>query len=353
MLSLYLNLDPSEFATPPARESLVHSLLDQAAQHIRGDGVDRGDRKDLEAALERARAFLENELPAEGAHAVAVFAAEPLELFEVLTLPRALPTRFAIGRSPLIAPLAAIAAEESWAVALVNRRAGRLLRGDGSRLTELADVRDDVHGQHDQGGWSQARYERSVDNEVEQHLRRVAELLAREHRRDGFDHLLVGGPREILGDFESKLESEVADRVAGRIEVDVDSATPDDVLEAMRPQLEEQEERREQEGLERLGAPLTAVGLPDVLAALNERRVEVLLIDESLSEPGGACPACGWLGESGIDTCPADGAPLEPVEDLREAAVELALGQDARVLPVRRHVERLREEGGIAALLRF
>ena len=40
VLSLYLNLDPSEFATPPARKTAVRSLVDEAERRLReGNGL--------------------------------------------------------------------------------------------------------------------------------------------------------------------------------------------------------------------------------------------------------------------------------------------------------------------------
>ena len=284
---------------------------------------------------------------------MAVFASDPLDLFETITLPRSLPTRITIGKSPLVAPLAITAHEGSWGVVLVNREVGRMLRGDASLLREVDDARSGVHGQHQQGGWSQARYERSVENEVEEHLRAVAELVVRELEREPLDHLLVGCPEELSTAFRSHLRDDVADRLAGDIEVDVATASPDEVLAAMGPALEAEEDRREREAFERLGGPLTAGGTTDVLRALNERRVETVLIDEARSEPGTACPTCGWLGTDGTDTCPADGSSVDRVEDLKEPAVELALAQDAQVLPVRLRPDELRSAGGIAALLRF
>ena len=51
VLSLYLNLDPAEFATPPARATAVGSLLDEADRRLRErDGLSHDDR----AALRRA-----------------------------------------------------------------------------------------------------------------------------------------------------------------------------------------------------------------------------------------------------------------------------------------------------------
>ena len=63
----------------------------------------------LHASLERAAGFLENNLPSDGAHGLAVFASEPVELFEALKLPRSVPNRVAIGHSPLVGPLARLA----------------------------------------------------------------------------------------------------------------------------------------------------------------------------------------------------------------------------------------------------
>ena len=59
VLSLYLDLDPSEFATPPARATAVRSLLDEADRRVRDrNNLSHADRMDLEATLRRASAFL-------------------------------------------------------------------------------------------------------------------------------------------------------------------------------------------------------------------------------------------------------------------------------------------------------
>jgi hypothetical protein len=94
-------------------------------------------------------------------------------------------------------------------------------------------------------------------------------------------------------------------------------------------------------------------GLDDVLRALNERRVEVLVLDEQFSERGSQCPEDGWLGPPDEARCPVDGTPLVAVEDLTDAAIELALQQSAGLLEVRHNREAFSPHGGIAAVLRF
>ena len=77
------------------------------------------------------------------------------------------------------------ATSERWCVLLVNRRAARLFTGDGDALEETDRIEDDVHRQHDQGGWSQARYQRSVEKEKDDHLAHAAEIAFDLYKRRG------------------------------------------------------------------------------------------------------------------------------------------------------------------------
>jgi peptide chain release factor subunit 1 len=352
VLSLYLNLDPSQFATPPARKTSVRSLLDEAERRVRErNGLSHDDRMALQASLERATAFLENDLPSDGAHALAVFASEQNGLFEALKLPRSVPNRVAIGHSPLVGPLARIARRERWCLALVNRRDSRIFRGSPDGLREIEQIHDDVSGQHDQGGWSQARYQRGIEKEKDDHLKDTGDALMRHFKRQPFERLIVGGPREVVTDFEQKLHHYLRERLAGRIEVDVRS-NADQVLDAARPLIEKLEQERESKALEKLGER-GATGLENVLPPLNERRVELLILDEQFGGVTGVqCLECGWLGLEG-DRCPADGSELAQLDDLTEAMIELSVQQAADLLAVRHERGALEAHGGAAALLRF
>ena len=353
VLSLYLNLDPSEFATPPARATAVRSLIDEAERRLRDhEGLSHDDRSALEASLERASGLLENDLPADGAQALAVFASEEANLFEVVKLPRPVPSQVALGHSPLVGPLARVARRERWCVALVNRRDARILRGSPDGLREVEHIHDEVFGQHDQGGWSQARYQRGIEKEKDDHLKNTCDALMRHFKRQPFQRLIVGGPREVATDFESKLHGYLSERLAGRIEVDVEHSTTEQVLEAARPLIDELEQQREREALERLGER-GATGVDDVLVPLNERRVEVLLLDEQFGGvPGVQCVECGWVGID-AERCPADGSEVERLDDLTEAMIELSVQQSAELIAVHHERAALEGHGGAAAVLRF
>jgi peptide chain release factor subunit 1 len=359
VLSLFLNLDPREFATAPARNTEVRSVLDRAARLIREDeALSHAARASLRADLERVQAELGGGMDARGAHGLAVFASSAADLFEVIKLSEPVDHDPVIADAPFIEPLSAIGPPERWCVLLVNRRMARLFCGPGAALEEVELIEDDLRRRHDQGGWSQANYQRSIDKDVSDHLRHVAKVAFAQLQRDPPVGILIGAPHELAGEFEGHLHPYLRERLAGRLDIDVEHASADDVRRAVAPSIEQAARAREDAALARMaeafgaGTGRAASGVPDVLAAVHEQRVEFLLVDAGFALPGVVCPTCGWLGIEGAAACPADGSATERLDDVVEAAVERSLTQAADVHVLRDRAE-LASHGHIAAVLRF
>jgi peptide subunit release factor 1 (eRF1) len=363
VLSVYVNFDPSETPTVPARATAITSVLDEAERELRdAPRLDRGAREGLRTGIDRVRAFLEREFDASGARGVACFCDSGHDLFEALKLPRGLIQRAVIDDAPFVEPLTELDAGARFVIVLCNRRVGRLLLGSAEALSEVARIESDVPGRHRQGGLSQPRFQRSIDNDAAAHIRNVAEEARRRFGQRPLDGVLLGAPEEVIGRLRDALPIALRELIVGHVDVDVEIASPDDVLEAARGELERVHREREDEALERLmeglnGGPRPAAArIADVLVPLNERRVETLLVAAGTQTPGRECPRCGWLGVAG-DVCPADGTPTVMREDLIAAAVQRALLQSAevRILHPRDDEEDgpLDVYGGIGAVLRF
>jgi peptide chain release factor subunit 1 len=327
VLSLFLNLDPREFATAPARSTEIRSMLDRAARQVRDDeSLTREARMALRADLDRLEAEIaDGGLDAKGAHGLAVFASGPAGLFEVLKLSEPIEHDPVIADTPYIEPLSAIGPAERWCVLLVNRRIARLFCGVASALEEIELIRDDVPGRHDQGGWSQANYQRSIDKDAADHLRHSAEVAFARLKGDLPAGILVGAPHELVKDFESELHPYLRDRLAGRLDIDVEHSTVEEVNRAAAPHIEQAIRAKQDAALARLaeefgaGTGRAASGPEDVLEALEEQRVETLLVDAGFEAEG---------------------------------AIERAIAQSADVHVLRDRPE-LASHGHIAAILRF
>jgi peptide chain release factor subunit 1 len=356
VLSVFLNLDPTQFATPAARSTAITSVLTEAAHRVESaDGLDHAEREALKADVGRVREALNaSDIAQNGTRAVAVYACGPADLLEVVALRRPVDSAVVLERSPHVEPLIADADTERWCVVLANRRNARLFVGDGHGLEETDRVEDDVHSQHDQGGWSQARYQRGVEKEKDDHLVHVADVAFGLYKRSGFDRLLIGAPDELVNDLKGKLHPYLRERIVGRVHMDVENSSVDDVKSAAGKAIEEWSRKCEREALDRLAEGVGrggrgAAGLAGVLEALNDQRVEILLVGENLRSEGGRDPETGMLyaGDHGPDD-----QPLERLENIVEPAIEKAIEQSAKVIKVHYH-DDLGPLGGIGAVLRY
>jgi peptide chain release factor subunit 1 len=350
VLSIYLNLDPTEFASGAARSTAINSVLDEAGRAAREE--DAKVRDDVERVRDAFKDF-----DFQGAHGMAVFACGSEDLLEVIKLPRPVDNSVVIDEAPYIEPLVEVQSEARYGVVLVNRQTARIFRGSRDRLDEVVRIHDQVHGRHDQGGWSQARYQRSVEKEAQDHLKHAADELLRRHQRRSFEALFIGAPDAVYKDFCERLHPYLSERLAGRIDVDVENTGVDEVQHAAEETIAAYARKLEKESLDRLEAARGtggrgATGLDATLTALNEQRVEVLLLQDNFDAAGVCCPQCGWLGSSGVDECPADGTETVARGDITDLAVRRAITQSAQVVRVRDD-ERLEPVGSIAAVLRF
>jgi peptide chain release factor subunit 1 len=224
-------------------------------------------------------------------------------------------------------------------------------------MGEVLSFEDDVHGQHEQGGWSQARYQRSVEKEVMDHVKNACDRLFEMFQRRPFDKLLVGCPQEMSTEVTEKLHPYLTERLVAQFDADMPRQNADDVMERVRPLIESDQRRAESELISRLADHVgrderAASGLEAVLFALNERRVDVLLLAPGFHARGVVCRQCEWMALRGTE-CPIDRGPLEPVDDIIEWAVRSAVLQSGTVHEVRYHEPESALGGQIAALLRF
>jgi len=329
VLSVFFNLDPSEFGTPAARATEVNSVVTAAAHKVDEAGeLEHDVRQALRSDVERVRQVLRaSDIATNGTHGLAVFACGPAELLEVVRLPYPVESRAVVDSHPCVEPLVRSSSSERWCVLLVNRRTARIFTGTADGLEEVDHIEGDTHRQHDQGGWSQSNYQRSVEQEKLNHLGHALATLFARFKRRPFDHLVVGAPDELVAEVEERLHPYLRGRLAGRVGIDVENSSPADVRAAAAAVVERHVAGVEREALDRMAQGIgrgdRGVSGPDaVMEALEQARVEILLLAPDFDAP--------------------------ELDD----ALEKAIRQSAQVLVVRHH-DDLVMHAGIGAVLRF
>jgi peptide chain release factor subunit 1 len=359
VLSIYVDLDPGQSPTPRQRHAEVGSLTDEAERLV--EALEDRDRKRLRPDVQAVRSWLlESPEWDDAARGVAIFVSGERKVFDVVKLAEPVPSLVAIEPTPSVGPLVAAVPSRALCVALVDRANARIFCGSEAGLAEIDQVGDDVHGQHDQGGWSQARYQRSVEDEVDKHLANVAADLFELHKQGGVGTLVIGSPKELLPRMVGRLHPYLQDVLLGGFEAGPKATDATEALAKACPLLEEDDRRRERELFERLRRELAigglaTAGLPATLEALNRSRVDTMLLTRDLAEPGFVCPSCRWLGldrADGVSECPVDGERLVAVSNVVDQALQRAILLAAAVWTVR-FGNDLEGLGGTAALLRF
>jgi peptide chain release factor subunit 1 len=357
-ISLYLDLDPSVAPTAAAVATRVRSLLDAGAK---SHGATRGElahevRQGLREDFERIERFFENDFDRDGAQGLAIFAAGLDNAWSVVPLPSKVADTIRVADDFLLAPLVPLVGRGGGAlVAVVNREQGRLYALRNGRLDDVADLTEEAPRRHDQGGWSQANYQRHVDNVAQEHYRRVGDELERQFRRLQRPRIVVVASEEVRPEFTQALSTEVSDAIVGWTSAE-QHAGPSELHGAVVPLLETWRAQREDEAVERWleeagRSGRAASGWADTLEAASDARVELLLYADGVRRDAYRCPACG-RGSATSGACPLDGTSMESRDDGLDVAVRLTLANGGDALAVE-HRQDLDSDEGIGALLRF
>jgi peptide chain release factor subunit 1 len=357
-ISLYVDLDPSDVPTPADVQTKVNSVLQAAERHLdeRKALLTRDQREALKQDLQRIAAWFDDGFDRQGARAIAVFADGLDNFWATISLPEAAGDEARIGNELYLAPLARAAGRDGALIAFIGRERGQVWRLRGGALVEIADQTEEVQGQHSQGGWSQARYERNIENQVGQHLRDVAATLDGCVRKLRGARVVLIGAEDIRSEFEALLSNEVQSCVAGWASAEAHADGPQ-VLEAARPVLHDWWAGHEDELLARWREEAgkngrAASGWEGTLEAASDGRVDLLLVQDGVDQTAYQCPQCG-RAQMTDGSCPLDGTTMEAKEGGLDVALHQTLAHGGTVHVIRGDRRDLDPVGGVAALLRF
>lgn len=354
IVSVYIGIEPRLRYDRGQHEKKFRGAVKRALRRTENGFA----RAAIEREEQRIVEFLRGAEP--GGRGLAVFASTPAGVWEQFELPERIPTFVDVDVSPNTALLARIVDEyPRYVVVVVQRDHASVHVAEQGVATEQAEIESTVPGQHAQGGWAQARFQRHIEVHVEKHLEKVAEDLHTLYYARPFSLLAIGGTHETVVELEKMLSDPIKGLLIGTFAVDFKHESEDAVLQRAMALLHEDERRRERELVERVvdaaeSGGRGAIGIEDTLEALREGRVDRLLVADGITLEGSTCLACEYFASQPFERCPMCGSGSEVTSDIVERAVERALRSGAHIETVfGEGREWLLARGGLAALLRF
>jgi len=333
------------------------SVLDARFTRIRSLLADEPEELEhFEESLSMAREMIEaHESTPDGA--LAVFASWGADLRRAYALPEPVGTKVWMGDAPYLRPAYELLDEhETYAVVVLDNEKARIYLVSADEVDEEGRVRGDVKNRVKKGGWSQKRYARRREKQIETYATEIADGLAALDAERPFARLVLVGSSEPVQAVTAALRTDLRDKLVGSTSVD-GNASDADALQAAAG-LAEEGERRSEQALWRsireqgVGPGLAAFGATSVWEALRAARAESVLVDREAEFTGTKCRACEHVVHGTPSTCGACGSKDVFPVDLVEAVTEQAARTGAEV-DFADPFDALAEAGGIAALLRY
>ncbi len=324
VVSVYLGVGSGRVemrSLSPRLKDLLAAVKEEAAALDRD--AEKAVRSDAESIL-----GLAGRIGDQQGRGTAVFSSTAAGLLELVALPAGVRDRAVLDTRPYLAPVDAMLAEQRRACAVVlDRRRAEIHRSVGGELEvweqlDAEELRKSNYGGF--AGYEERRVRTHADEVAHRHYRDTAARLTELLRDDAFDLLVLGGQTENVDGLTAELSPDLAARLAGTFTVDTHTVTPAIVAEHCRQVIGEHEAREHAELADRVlelakGGGLAAVGLGPVLAAVNQRAVDMLVVATDGSVRGAECASCGWLEREGAAACPACGEAPRRVPDLVDA----------------------------------
>ena len=362
VISLYLNTQPGS----TGRDQFQTFVKKEFAARSRTYPAGSPERESLDRDLERISRFLEIELdPA--ANGVAVFACSAGELFETVQLTAPIDRHWLyIGDQPHLYPLARVESlYPAYAAVLADTNTARILVLATGEVVSQEEIKGVKTHRTSQGGWSQARYQRHIENFHVHHAKEVVEALDKIVTRENLSQIILAGDEIIVPLLREQMPKHLAEKVVEQVRLE-SSAPTDDIIRTSLDAMKRVRSGTEREKVETAvgayrGGGLGVVGPEDTLDALVKGQVEELLIAASVRElqPVGsaAIPSAedaGILQEPAVATEAAGEAAEAETGTVRLAdeLITKATQTAARITFVEDR-ELLADFGGVAGILRF
>ena len=348
VVTLYLDVDGRRYVRPRDYEMQLDHLLRDARERCNGNTPHEDFRRieaHVKAGVDRSHA-----------RGLAIFSCAGEELWQVIELPVPVRNQLVVNQAPHVKQLERVLDRlERFAVLMVDRQRARIFEFEMGELVDKSELFDQLpRHDDDKGDWDKDHVRDHAAVLARQHVRRAAHVAFAVYQERPFDHLIIAAPDDLTHEMEKELHSYLRDRIAARLSLPINA--PDAAIRSAAIDVEADiASRREAAIVEKLraasGQGKAVVGLPAVLTALGERRVERLVVSDGYEAPGFRCSGCGFLAAKGR-ACGQCGGTMDRSDDVVEDAVEEALTQSCKLTICSDNAD-LDVLGRIGALLRY
>jgi len=353
VLSLYLDMRSNQNGRTNY-DSFLRKTFSDRSRLLKGEA-----RQSFDADVAKITAYLGEEVR-KSANGLALFACNATGFFEAVQLDVPVEHNWLfVGSVPHLYPLVRLNDQyPRYAALLVDTNQARLFVFGLGTTESQAEVKNVKTRKTAMGGWSQARYQRHIENFHLHHMKEVVDVLDRVVREEALEKVVIASDDAARPKLMEQLPKHLTEKVVDQMKLDIN--TPEhQVLARTLEALREHDADTDAAAVERVLDAYNAGGLgvagpEDTLDALQKGQVEELLITATpeLLERAKKLTSDVAPTPVDIDTSAPNAALDSDRHRLADHFVVHAHMSAARI----RFIEDpalLEDIGGVGALLRF
>ncbi len=376
--SLYLKLAPSDrenFKYKTNLKNLIKNQRDNIGKMNLGENV----LESIESDFNKMKNYIDDNDHLTQCRGVCIFSDSKSNIWEVFKLPLVYRDQLSIDRSLILGQLIKINDDyRNIVTVLVDRKKARIFRLDLNGAHEILDFFypdasrtkkfKSTEGKFKQKlsptsgtgnlvqGYGEHGFHRTIENEIHQHYKYIADKLFAYYNENKFNLLVLGGTSKNISEFSHHLHSYLRGRLAGEITVDVNKTKSyqlnEVTLDALEISKADKEKKLLAEFEDKLGSRYAVNGVKPTLKALMRGQVKALLVADGFSSPGFICPDTGVLAVEKRKGLCSEGVEPVKVVDVVDDAMEEAFRQNAEI-EILYNKKASKKIDGIGAILRF
>jgi len=355
-LSLYLNTKWEDEKQRGRVRLFVKNKLKEAQILIKEEERIRKSLQNDSEKIQRYIGGLLHRAYDERFKGIAIFACSGIDAFIIYRSSIPFENKLTISPKPSLRQLVQISDEHKSAIAvMVDTDRAKIFEMSLGQIHSESQIESYVPGRHEQGGWSQMRFQRHIREHMHQHHKGVAEQLIKLSDEERCENILLIGQEHILATFRALLPERVREKIKGDLSAGFEEETSSiaqKVIEYLHTEYLKEKDVIIEELIETALARGTAtVGLRNTIEAINRGQVHRLVLDRDLKRQGWQCTKCLALGEITTLSCPFCNSTIETI-DLGEEIVRSVINRDGEVNMVMDH-PKLSKYEGVGAMLRF
>ncbi len=352
-----LYLDISDSQKLKNSKVVVHNLYKYKTKKTFYKNMNNTQIESVEQDINGIIKYLNNKISVED-KSIMIISSSKSSVWEVIQFGSKINNDLVIQDAVYLRPLLeAKSAQRKYGIVLIDQGKAKIFERNFNSINELFSVENILSNDRNNSGFKgreERKNERKHEENLHRHYKNVSQSLREIDKRKKFNWIVLGGKNEIFNDFKKYINDGQREKIKMDVVIEP-SAKINEVIEIIQKTESKMRNLFEKNLLDKLNDEFYndqkgVLGLKQVEEALEEGRVDTLIIKEDFHQKGWICKSCSYSSENEVKVCSRCDNTMERTKDISDELVHEALKINANIEYVAIDMEKYEP---IAAILRY